>query len=235
MDQYSPEHFRHQAPEWKIPDSAVLHPGGRRAIVIQPEQMRRRPEGRKVCDIMMKTEKSPSDELILVAPAEADEARVLDYREEHRRCGESFLHGSALLDRTDSYADWLKLVRGNTVPETVRSGWVVSDTLLAVRKSDDALVGMIDIRHELNDFLRECGGHIGYGVRPAERRKGYATEMLRLALEHARKLGLSEVLVACRRVNTGSRRTMEKNGGVLLREFSGRDGEAGLMFRIVLA
>ena len=56
------------------------------------------------------------------------------------------------------------------------------------------MVGAVNIRHDLNDYLLKYGGHIGDGIRPSERRKGYATEMIRLALEECRKLGLTRVL-----------------------------------------
>jgi len=74
---------------------------------------------------------------------------------------------------------------------------------------------MIDIRHELNEYLLNFGGHIGYGIKTSERRKGYATEMLRLALEKARELNLKKVLLTCNKTNYGSARTIQKNGGIL--------------------
>lgn len=172
--------------------------------------------------------------LELLPPSEEHRDAVLDYKAEHLACGETVLHGGALLDRIESYDSWLELVRGNRRRETVHPGWVPSDTLLAFRPSDRRLVGIIDIRRELNDFLRDCGGHIGYGVRPSERRKGYAAEMLRLALRRCRELELAEVLLACHQDNPASRRTIEKCGGVPERQFIHTDGKPSAMFRIVL-
>ena len=77
---------------------------------------------------------------------------------------------------------------------------------------------MIDIRHRLNEYLLQFGGNIGYSVRPSQRRKGYATEMLALALEECRKLGLNRALVTCDKTNIGSAKTIQKNGGVLENE-----------------
>jgi predicted acetyltransferase len=81
----------------------------------------------------------------------------------------------------------------------------------------DKIVGRLSLRHELNDFLRRIGGHIGYGVVASERRKGYATQMLRLSLPYARALGLQRVLVTCDDDNIGSMRTIENCGGVFER------------------
>lgn len=82
---------------------------------------------------------------------------------------------------------------------------------------------MIDLRHRLNEYLAEFGGHIGYSVRPAERRKGYASRMLAMVLSEAEKLGFDRVLVTCDKGNEASRRTIERNGGRFERE--ARDGD----------
>ncbi len=86
------------------------------------------------------------------------------------------------------------------------------------------IVGMIDIRHELNEHLHQVGGHIGYGVRPSERRKGYATRMLAEALKVTEGLGIDAVLVTCNDDNIGSTKTIENNGGVEDTSFIEVDG-----------
>jgi predicted acetyltransferase len=80
---------------------------------------------------------------------------------------------------------------------------------------DGAIIGRVSIRHELSDFLRRVGGHIGYGVIATERRRGYATEMLRQALPICATLGIRRALVTCDADNIGSRRVIEKCGGCL--------------------
>lgn len=119
-----------------------------------------------------------------------------EYKQEHLRNGEHELHGSALLGNLN-YDEWLELVENNSDEKTVRSDWVVSSTFFAVRKSDSKIVGIIDIRHYLNDFLKNYGGHIGYAVRPTERHKGYATQMLEQGLEYCKTIGLERVMLCC--------------------------------------
>ena len=88
---------------------------------------------------------------------------------------------------------------------------------------------------KLNDFLAAFGGHIGYGVRPSERRKGYATEILRMALAYAgREIGLKRVMIACYRDNEGSWRTILANGGRLEREFVHTDGRTVQVYWVEL-
>jgi len=101
------------------------------------------------------------------------------------------------------------LRRGRDVPsDRVPATFLVAEV-------DGALVGRVSIRHELNDFLANFGGHIGYGVRPAHRRRGYAGEMLRQALVVARCVGLGRVLVTCDDGNEVSASIIERAGGVL--------------------
>ncbi|WP_283592128.1 GNAT family N-acetyltransferase [Clostridium butanoliproducens] len=150
--------------------------------------------------------------------------KALDYKEEHMKIGESELHGGALLDKMQ-YEDWLQLTDDNSCDETVHSDWVVSSTFFVYRKMDNKIIGMVDIRHTLNDFLRNYGGHIGFGVRPSERRKGYATQILNIALEQAKGLNLPKVMLACYKENEPSRKTILKCGGNLEKEFLYSDGK----------
>lgn len=96
------------------------------------------------------------------------------------------------------------------------------------------LLGAVDIRHYLNDYLLQYAGHIGDGIRPSERRKGYATEMIRLSLIECKKLGINNVLMVCDKSNVASRKTIIKNGGILENEFLDEDGEVQQRFWIKL-
>ncbi|MCR4431721.1 MAG: GNAT family N-acetyltransferase [Tepidanaerobacteraceae bacterium] len=155
------------------------------------------------------------DELELVRPMPSHKNSAEEFKREFFSCGEKIINGSALLDQME-YDKWLENVERNSSPETARKDWVVADTFFAVRKADDRIIGMVDIRHNLdNEFLSKYGGHIGYAVRPSERRKGYATQILKMALQHAKSIGLSRVMLGCYSDNLASIKTIEKCGGVL--------------------
>lgn len=111
----------------------------------------------------------------------------------------------------------------------------VPDSVFFLLDEDrDRLLGAVNIRHYLNDSLLREGGHIGDGIRPSERRKGYATEMIRLALVECKKLGIRRVLMVCDRDNIGSAKSILKNGGVLENEFVNSDGEVEQRYWISL-
>ncbi|MBL4736077.1 MAG: GNAT family N-acetyltransferase [Flavobacteriales bacterium] len=84
---------------------------------------------------------------------------------------------------------------------------------------ENNILGVSNLRHELNDNLRKVGGHIGYGITPSQRRKGYATLILKLSLLEAEKKGIGDVLVTCHKDNVGSAKSITNNGGILEAEF----------------
>lgn len=95
----------------------------------------------------------------------------------------------------------------------LRENWVPDSTYWLVDE-ENRILGVVNIRYSLSEYLFKSGGHIGYGVRPSERQKGYATKMLGLALEETKKLGINPVLVCCDAVNIASDKTIRNNGGV---------------------
>lgn len=99
--------------------------------------------------------------------------------------------------------------------EKYGSNHVPSVVYLAVREKDDRLVGIMDFRRRLNPYLLNYGGNIGYSVRPSERGKGYAAQMLRLLLPKCRAAGKSRVLITCEMDNIASRKTILRAGGKL--------------------
>ena len=174
------------------------------------------------------------ERLELVLPNNDFEIAAMDYKKEHLDNLENELHGSALFDKIYVFDDWLALLKNNSDEKTVNPDWVVSTTYFAIRKYDSKIIGMIDIRHTLNELLENYGGHIGYGVRPSERNKGYATQMLKLALEYCVQINLKTVMLACYKGNVASRKTIEKCGGILGKEFLYTDGKIVQVFWITL-
>lgn len=169
----------------------------------------------------------------LERPALKHKQQVLDYIKEHQNAGETEIHGGSLLEKME-YEDWLDMTEKNTDPATVSPDWVVTSTFFVIGKESGKLIGMAGIRHSLNDFLRNYGGHIGYGVRPSERHKGYATAILRQSLSYCRKIGLLHVMLACYSDNIGSYKTIEACGGIKEREFVHTDGKTVLVYWIDL-
>lgn len=155
------------------------------------------------------------ENLTLISPTQAHKTAALEFKQEFFEAGEKVINGSALLDQMD-YEAWLENIRKNEDVNTVRVDWVTASTFFAVREHDQRIVGIVDLRHSLDQpFLTEYGGHIGYAVRPSERRKGYAVQILSLVLEAAQKIGLEAAMLGCYADNTGSIKTILKCGGAL--------------------
>lgn len=98
--------------------------------------------------------------------------------------------------------------------ESLEEGWVASSTRFLF--DGERILGVYNLRHELTDWLRMCGGHVGYSVRPSARRQGHATTLLRDAVEISREIGIYRLLVTCGESNTASARVIVKCGGALL-------------------
>lgn len=154
------------------------------------------------------------DELMLVRPDEAYTEEIRAYRQAFLDSGDS-MDGTGSLRRQENPLDWIAHTRLLNREETCPPQWVPSTQFMCVRKSDGRIVGMMDVRHRFNDFLRLYAGNIGYSVHPDERRKGYAAWMLRRAMPYCRDMvGLKRILVTCLKDNEGSRRTILSCGGV---------------------
>lgn len=155
--------------------------------------------------------------LALIIPTSKYEKQILEYKKEFIKAGDS-MDGTAGLKYVETFDEWYKILSSNAKGETLMDGFVPATLYMAVSKDDNRLVGMIHIRHYLNKYLFNFGGHIGYSIRKSERQKGYASEMLGLALEKCKKLKLEKVLITCSKNNIASAKTMIRNGAQLENE-----------------
>ncbi|AIY79902.1 GNAT family N-acetyltransferase [Clostridium botulinum] len=126
----------------------------------------------------------------------------------------------AMKGHANTFEEFLIEAYKNSKGIDLPDGIVPSDIYFLVDDNSKYLIGAIDIRHYLNEYLLKYGGNIGYGIRPSERKKGYATEMLYLALEECKTKGLSKVLITCFKSNVASANTIIKNGGILENEIA---------------
>ncbi len=150
----------------------------------------------------------------LVKPAVEYAEDIMTYKEEFLQSGDSMAGCGSLRDQ-NTVEGWLHEIDLLENEETCPEGKVCSSTYLAVRVDDNRIVGIIDFRHHIDHpILGLWGGHIGYSVRPAERRKGYAKEMLKQVLQKCREHGLSKVMVTCDENNIASKKTIILNGGI---------------------
>ena len=157
------------------------------------------------------------DRIVLTKPTPDHKEVVLAYRQAFIKSGDS-MDGTSGLKDAITYEVWYDALQKNSREETVADGFVPATCYLAIDKFSGQLVGMLDIRHRLNDHLLQFGGHIGYSVVKAQRQKGYAREILSKALKVCGEMGLSKVLVTCDKENIASARTILGNGGVLENE-----------------
>jgi predicted acetyltransferase len=170
-------------------------------------------------------------EVYLELPSKSREQDAKAYLREVIGSG-SPINGMGELDEYDDYDKWLVMTHDFHEGKNLPDDWVRSSEYFLVRAEDDRIVGMMNIRHEQNDFLIEHGyGHIGYGIRPSERRQGYATKILALALGKCKELGIDEVHVGCLQDNIGSMKTIRRNGGVLYKKLV-NDGQPYVEFVI---
>ena len=157
--------------------------------------------------------------IIFKEPKDVTFEQILDYKEEFLLNSE-IIQGAANMTSL-SIPEWVQFTENTKNKESVTPGFVTAHTFFAL--DNNKIVGIINARHELNDYLLNFGGHIGYSVRKSERRKGYAKAMLSYTVDFLFSLGLEKVLITCDKKNIASKRTIESCGGILENEVATED------------
>jgi len=164
------------------------------------------------------------DVLYLTYPTTEHEEAALDYRREWLDMNPGKrIHGSWGLHNQhyDDYGLWLSDISNLRTTPAPGINFTASTYFAFI---NDKIIGTVQVRHTLNESLMQTGGHIGYGVRPTERRKGYGSKMLMLALEQTRALGIEKALLTCDKGNEGSAKTILSGGGILENEYTDEEG-----------
>ncbi len=153
--------------------------------------------------------------ITLVKPTKQYEKEIFDYKREMIQQGDSGLSGCGGLEKHDNFEDWMRVISSYSDKSTLPEGYVEGSQWILVNTESNRILGFVNIRHYLNEFLTQYGGHIGYSIRPSERRKGYAKIQLKRALAVLKEKGVLRALVTCDVNNIGSYKTIEACGGVL--------------------
>ncbi|MCB2299299.1 GNAT family N-acetyltransferase [Clostridium tagluense] len=162
------------------------------------------------------------EEVYLVIPSVEHKEEYNEMLLEWKKTKEHIYPG-AINPKGMDYINWLKNLETYKTNETCPSHLVPSDTFFLVDKHNKVF-GAISIRHYLNEQLLKFAGHIGYGIRPTERRKGYAKVMLKMALEKCKNIGITQILITCDKYNIASAKTIIANGGIFENELIEDDG-----------
>lgn len=153
--------------------------------------------------VLLSTDRKAYD-IYFIEPTMNIADAIADYRQELLEADCTF-DGTLSLKRMPDMQEYVDYVidRANPIHETPEQNDLVT-LLFCVRKSDSKILGSIQIRHEMDEFKRLYSGHIGYSVRPSERRKGYATRILKFAVDYCRTLGIKDINISCMTDNEAS-------------------------------
>lgn len=153
------------------------------------------------------------EELFFVEPSMTYAEEISAYREEMLRAESSF-DGCLSMKRMPDPKEYVDYCTEFENPSRVlKENGARGTVILCIRKADNRMVGCMQVHHVLNRQMRDITGHVGYSVRPSERRKGYATQMLAKAKDYLSSFGVSEIYASCLPENEASRRTILANGG----------------------
>ncbi len=154
------------------------------------------------------------EKLKFIRPNKEYEKQAFEYIQEFKNYNSHINGAGGLAKYIGNYDEWLQKLENdrNVVPS---ENQVPRETFMLIRESDNKLIGIINIRLALNKELKEYAGNIGYGIRPTERKKGYASYQLYLALKFCQEKGIDKILVTCKKENVGSSKTIQSCYGIL--------------------
>lgn len=163
--------------------------------------------------------KIENNEIYLVMPSLEHKQQVLKFREIFLKHDDKFVIDIPIFRKEEfDFERWIQETKDYQQGINLPEGYIPVTRFIIVRKSDEKVIGIINVRHELTIFLKNFGGHIGYAISPDERSKGYATMATKLALEYARSIGIDDVLMTCNKNNFASAKVIIKSGGALENE-----------------
>lgn len=160
--------------------------------------------------------------IVLIKAEPKYKQQIVDFLDECKLSGEKVIPTAIAKADHHDFENYCKFVYDRLHPQSPER--VPASIYFTLDLDRNIVVGAVDIRHYLNDDLLKTGGHIGDGVRPTERRKGYATAQIKLALDKCKEFGIKRVLMTCDKNNIGSAKSIINNGGVLENEID-NDGK----------
>ena len=154
-------------------------------------------------------------DIFLTKVKKSDKACVIELVQEFKRNGEEAIPGSSGFSDFPTFEEWFKFIKLCEKQETLpRKDYVPAVQYLLKRRSDNKILGFLQIRSALNEHLLRVGGQFGGAIRPSERNKNYSTEMIKLGLKKAKSFGLDKILITCKVGNFASEKSILKAGGV---------------------
>ncbi len=171
-----------------------------------------------------------TEEVFLVKPTMQLKEAYLDFYKEWKDSNEDMVPWVICKDPYD-FPKMLQFLASSELEVKQPDGWVANSTYWLVTALGK-VVGAVNIRHQLTEKLFGSGGHIGYGIRPSERHKGYAAILLEQALQKAREVGIERALLVCNATNSASEKVIRTNGGEQDVSFTEPDGNIVYRFWI---